>query len=343
MVQPGTSGTEHSTLTFGMNYGGVVTVASSLQGAKILNNRPLILQMANDACSKVGSALIQKKLPSILSFLNSNLNVLIDGACKFAANTALPMFFNDYYKGITESYKVGANDIKTLNQDTNNNNYCNFPKMAFYAVEPQENIFWRTMRWMAGSKPNDSSAFRANDDWHLFNKTIRPKIDTFQAEKESNYAEWQRCLTIALSTWWIPITGVITGPIYLTRAKDHHDKYLAFDKGLEWFNYANENWLSIIGAKTIRVDTILKIPLLGMNITYEVKEDNDGVVLAESAANLPKATHRPVKIYPNENSPVDINKGSSHMQVRNDEGIRIALKDLFDGKHDPWFWTAPQP
>jgi len=32
--------------------------------------------------------------------------------------------------------------------------------------------------------------------------------------------------------------------------------------------------------------------------------------------------------------------GSSHMQVRNDEGIRKALKDLFDEKYDTWFYTA---
>ena len=101
--------------------------------------------------------------------------------------------------------------------------------------------------------------------------------------------------------------------------------HIGYNQGLEWFNNANESWQTIIGARVQN----------GNTITY--KPENDGIVLAESANNLPKATHNPVRIYPNENSSVDVNKGSSHMQVRNDEGLRIHLNKLFNGDYAPWF------
>jgi hypothetical protein len=106
---------------------------------------------------------------------------------------------------------------------------------------------------------------------------------------------------------------------------------IEWQKGLDWFNNVNSTWQDIIGARVI-----------GYVGRTKIREANDGVVLAESAAYLPKATHIPVKIYPNENSTVDINKGSTHMQVRNDAGLKKALNDLFDGKHDKWFKTVKQ-
>ena len=58
--------------------------------------------------------------------------------------------------------------------------------------------------------------------------------------------------------------------------------------------------------------------------------------------NLPGATWKPIEIYPNKNNPVDVNKGSSHMQVRNDAGLKEHLNKLFNGNYHPWFWTAKQ-
>ena len=336
MVQPGSSGTGHSTLWDGMNYGGVVTVASPLQGAMILNNRQSILNMANDACNRIASATIEGEIPDIvLPFLRNKLNSLIDGACKFASNTALPeFFFNDHYKKITKSYSVGANDINILNQDTNNAQYMAFPKMAFYAVEPQTNIFWRTLNWMV-KNPNDTSSFQANDDWDLLD-SAQKIINNFQARKESYYAEYQRCNGIYMNTRKIPfpLINLGIGYIYITKAHAAYSKYLSYRDGLEWFDNVNESWKDVIGVRTTFV--------MGERHHVVKYTDCDGVVLAESAANLPGATWEPVKIFPNENSSVDINKGSSHMQVRNDEGLREHLDKLFTGNYHPWFKVEKQ-
>ena len=49
-----------------------------------------------------------------------------------------------------------------------------------------------------------------------------------------------------------------------------------------------------------------------------------------------------MEIYPNKNKTVDKDKGSSHMQVRNDAGLKDALFHLFEGDYEPWFKTAKQ-
>ena len=69
-----------------------------------------------------------------------------------------------------------------------------------------------------------------------------------------------------------------------------------------------------------------------------VVKESDGIVLAESAMDLPCRTHKEVRIYPNEGKNVT-NKGSSHMQVRNDEGIKEHLFNLFEGDYGKFFET----
>ena len=324
----------------GMNYGGVVTIASPLQGAMILNNRPRILELANDGCKKLTAATIKGELPSlILPFFEGKLNALMEGACNVVANTALPMLFNSYYDSITASYTVGANMINTLNSDTLNQKYRNFPKMAFYAIEPQENIFWRTANWMTNN-PNNADYFQANDDWKLLDSTVQSIINKFQAKKESHYAQGLEYSNISNAAVWLPlvtgffITGIVASNVYGQKANGEYAKYWAYNDGLEWFNNINASWQIIIGVMEIHWKGFVP------SITY--KPENDGVVLAESAMDLPGATHSPVEIYPNKNSTVDIEKGSSHMQVRNDAGLKKALNDLFNGEHNKWFRTVEQ-
>jgi len=76
-------------------------------------------------------------------------------------------------------------------------------------------------------------------------------------------------------------------------------------------------------------------PINVTTYSWEYKE-NDGVVVDESSANLPCATWLPVRIFPFEFENVT-SKGSSHMQIRNDEGIKKALKALFDGEYGTFF------
>jgi hypothetical protein len=122
-----------------------------------------------------------------------------------------------------------------------------------------------------------------------------------------------------------------------TLAIAEHNKYVAYDQGLEWFNNANSSWNEIICGKQWSVTVTTD----GTNVTSRSvkRPENDGVVLANSAKGLPCATHPVVRIYPNEDKSEDVNKGSSHMQVRNDEGLRIHLNKLLNGDYDWWFRT----
>jgi pimeloyl-ACP methyl ester carboxylesterase len=351
--------TTHSSLHAGMNYGGVVTIASPLQGAKILNNRNMLLNMIGDGCNRLAkgpladaSTTITNSLPNIIvnlwgnninNFLRKLFGNLTETVCGSAPNILKTLFFTDYYKGITDSYTVGAPMINTLNNDANNDDYKPFPKVAFYAVEPQENIMWRTLNWIVND-PNTKDPFKADDDWQLFDNTVKPMIDLYQAKKETYYSYY------TLSEWAFSMIDdaknkqckvwklILCPPCMITcavldaeRTKTirernlRYDAYTKWSDGLDWFNNANASWQTVIGART----------------NNSINIYNDGVVLAESAANLPSATNEPVEIYPNKNTNAT-NRGSTHMQVRNDSGLKEHLNKLFNGNYGHFFWTYEQ-
>jgi pimeloyl-ACP methyl ester carboxylesterase len=323
----------------GMNYGGVVTVASPLQGAAILKNRTHIFTMAKDGCTRLakGWGVQLNVIPLIGEKLKDMFNNLTESFCGFAIDNTMPMFFKEYYDGITKDYDTstvyGKNYINMLNSDTAVKKYKDFPKMAFYAVEPQENLFWRTLNWMI-SNPNgnngangpDVEYFGANDDWRFYNK-IRPIIDIYQAMSITYRADYD----------------VLYKKCCVTNKKLNQawDRYIAWRDGYDWFTGTTGTWQMIMGGKKC---TSIPNPNYRswMDPSYIIQCDeyeNDGVVLAESAANLPGATWSPIRICPNENSTVDFEKGSSHMQVRNDAGLKKALNDLFNGDYEKWFKT----
>ena len=323
MVQPGSSGTGHSTLYAGMNYGGVVTVSSPLQGAQILNSRDklLINQFAKDACNKLVEG---PTSGNFLELLMTAFGISKSGICNFVGGTVLNTFFNDLRTGVTNEYTIGASTINTLNKDTLNQQYRDFHKMAFYAIEPQNNILWRTANYLINS-PNlpEYGYFGANNDWKFYDSTMMEVYNYYT----SNYEKYKKLYNESSFsfnwTWFLGPGGAVSAL---------HRRMTAYKEGKEWIETANTQWQFIIGA--------IEIEWHGLFPIAKMKPENDGVVLAESAMNLPKATWQPIKIYPNETSTVDVNKGSSHMQVRNDAGIKTALKDLFDGKLEPWFFVA---
>ena len=300
-----------------MNYGGLVTVASPLQGAQILNNRDWILTWANQGCRKLMEGPVTYiDVIFVGAYLRKIFNNLIPSFCNVITNDVMPMFVKDYYKGITAGYAVGSDTINILNRDTNNANYRKFPKMAFYAVEPQDNIFWRTLNWIINS-PNDTGAFQANDDWKFYNTIGKEAINKYKGNYEQHQAEYER-LSKKQNTFFI---GWFVSN---SKVEKEYDAMVAWLNGLYWLNDVNISWKEIICAADWKHPNHHK--------------ENDGVVLAESAMGLPCPTHLPVKIYPT--FPNSSNEGSSHMQVRNDEGLKVHLNKLFNGDYDFWFATA---
>jgi hypothetical protein len=309
--------------SIGRGYGGLVTIASPLQGAYILNSKNAggINKMARDACN---SLLAGPTSHSIVPLVMKIMGIKTDNVCVTVSGNLLDVFFASYHDDITKSYTVGAAKINDLNIHATDPAYPNFikmPKVAFFAVEPQTNIMWRTANWLLNN-PNDATYFGAINDFAFFNNTICPIYDSYRAYYEM-YKKKTRDTEIALkATWWTVIGGLVTSHLW----KKYRMERDAWQEGVHWFDNANTQWESIIGARTYDKQTNKWI----------TKPKNDGIVLAESAMNLPGATHDPVEIFTS-NGRVRI--GSSHMQVRNDLGLKLALKDLFDGKYGKFFQT----
>jgi len=330
----------------GMSYGGVVMVASPLQGAKILANRDYIFTMVNNGCKQLARGWSReiKDLPLVGKWLSGMFDNLTKTVCNVATNNIMPMFFKEYYDGITNDYNPsmakGINTINMLNQDNSTDAYCKLPKMAFYAVEPQDNIFWRTLNYMYynpngnnGKDGPDFEHFGANDDWYFYKNEAKPIINLYKVITEAYQAEYERL--------WEKYFKY--GCIYEKRMENAREHYFAWGAGYDWIKNINTNWEIIIGARECE-----KMPYPS-NPTHpqpkwkcDLKHENDGVVLAESAADLPCATHKPVRIYPKEFETNAVNRGSSHMQVRNDEGLKEHLNKLLNGDYGKWFRTVEQ-
>ena len=328
----------HPTFTDGkMNYGGVVMVSSPLQGAAILKNRQMIINWANNGCSNLvlgPENNLAYKVPIIKDWIKKVLNNVSDKVCNVATDNLLPMFFKTYFEGITEDYNTatphGVAYINMLNQDTLNKRYRDLPKIVFYGIEPENNLLWRTLNWMYYDPNGDNGAngpnpapFEANDDWLLYKNTIKPMIDDYRAKTQSHLAEYNRLYAKKQKFfvgWFVSANKII----------DEKNSWIAWDAGNSWFNNAPHQWQEILGAKVIN----------GNSFTYK---QSDGVVLTESSSNLPGATRPPVPIYPNKDKTVDIDKGSSHMQIRNDAGLKEHLNKLLNGDYGWWFRTPEQP
>lgn len=345
-------------------YGGVVTVSSPLQGAMILNNRQMILDWAEDGCDKLTSG------------ISSDVNLLVGGIidkfrgtlCTNITNTIMPnILFKDYYDAITSDYLVGAPLINDMNQYANNTNinseYISMTKVAFSGWEPQQNLFWRTAQWLITS-PNDEANWEANDDTEFLKNTVEPFRNNY-ADKVVYYQN--KINALKNKKWLFMGPGLI---YYYWRLNKHIDGKNSWQDGLEWIDNVDNSWKTIIGAYEFvpQKDTFwtclchhdFNNPLnnltfdnpnscgdcfaAGPNYFYSVNriyKESDGVVLQESSKNLPGANHPPVEI-DGINIPGEEPTGSSHMQIRNDEGLNKGLTKLFDGNIINWFEVKPK-
>ncbi|HRZ43468.1 MAG TPA: hypothetical protein P5228_12285 [Bacteroidales bacterium] len=345
------------------NYGGYVTVASSLQGARILNNRASLLNFAEDACSKLAAGKLAESIPVTAS---AKVNTVLFGLSKKIINyscsglgTILPELFKEYTYQLTDDYKVGASHISDLNAATNHPELMQLHKIAFYGVEPPENILWRTFNWMI--KPtNGELPWEANDDFYLLQSFVIPTRNDYQNYYQTNKDKYIFNYQKYMIYSWLPVLGIS----YYNKAMGYHTKMIQWGKGVTWFDNANEGWNSIIGALEKTTTTICECYCLHNGVysyTYTpdctdcavscpgyllssgpvthitwTRKENDGIVLAESAKDLPGATFQPQKL-----NGIEIlgqpPTGSSHFQIRNDEGLRKYLSKLLDEKLDPWF------
>ena len=345
----------------GKGYGGFVTISSPLQGAQILNNRHKIEQFAEEGCTKLARG---PYFEEDLDFWTNFFNIGVDPSfiCNFFVDNALSIFFSDYYENITNDYYVGAPAIDLFNQDTNDLAYYNMPKLAFTGVEPRENLFWRTFNWVVNDV-NSAGYFGANDDWNFYNTVGKPLYSKY-SNRVAHYNN-QIAMLQSLPAYIFPPIDPFAYVIIRAEIKRMTDKKHAWQEGVDWLTNVNKKWEAIIGARatTIATDTMficlhcgITVALMSSNsqtcyrrgcaFIYPVEvnnlvtvyKENDGIVLRESAENLPGATHMPVI---GNQILSDNNAGSSHMQVRNDEGLKQFLNRLFNGEMGMFFETAP--
>jgi hypothetical protein len=234
------------------------------------------------------------------------------------------------------------------------------PKIAFYGVEPSDNLIWRTLLWMVNS-PNSPDPWQANDDFSLLDNKVIPLKNNYQANAQANWD--QAAILKSYKNAWKYFRS-------FEQIVSHINKANAWGRGVNWLNGANASWLGIIGAwrevpigqacmcdcwisgahvSMMATDCNSCVQYCGSNliatspitmIAWQFKE-SDGIVLAESAQDLPYATQLPVRLEGYEISPFNYS-GSSHMQIRNDEALRKHLTLLLDGHYGGFFKLTEQ-
>lgn len=349
---------------FGVGYGGFINVAGPLQGAQILNNRHQIQEFAEDACRSLSKGPAQDVpiIGKVLKFLDKRYNIT-NNVCNVISNNILPVFFSDYYASITNDYQVGAPFISVLNMDSVYDKYRSIPKISAYAVEEQDNILWRTANWLVND-PNDAGYFEANDDWGFYNSTIYPNYLNYQFMFNLYKIKYEYCKEKL--TWGLALFVPGAYWYYAIKADQHRTQMENWREGVEWFDSANSCWLNIIGALDVSIiprdsnynwsqygftqseltsiTSYCDFPIFPFGPSYTIRIEqklNDGIVLAESAADLTCATHTPIKVF----TPKGIygnSCGSSHMQVRNDRGLKDFLNSTFNGEYGAFFYTSPK-
>lgn len=281
--------------------------------------------------------------------------------CNSFKDNIVPFVTNAETPNITKDYEVGAKLLKQMNDCLDGNqNLEKFPKVAYFGIEPKEHLMLRTVKYFLESS-QAYEYFEANDDNTLID-LYQKNYDKFR----SKYEEWsnrynaldhlyksQQCYT------WIKYNTLPCKEIRSKRdaAKTVWQGYL---EGIKFFEAMDDKYKLIIGAlefqKNIKYYCECENPTeyskveisdpskclskkFGKNglmlcqvvseVTFDrIEKDSDGVVLAESASNLPGATFSPQKM-----------DNSSHMQARNNEALKGGLTKLYDGGTDPFFRT----
>jgi pimeloyl-ACP methyl ester carboxylesterase len=305
-------------------YGGVITVASPLKGAMILNNRPLLHNMAEDACNALAPVVIGGDvMTSIISLFGKSLT---KNLCNVAANDLMKVFFSQYYDGVTDSYTVGSQHIDNL--DANAHRYSSMPKISFSIDAPQDNILWRTANWIINDPNKTAGYFDANDNLEFYNNTIKPTHQKCSTDYEHYKVELGINSSMAAVTGIVAVVTLGTGTIVAGGmslifggfALNAGLNMRANKKAKEWFDDANESWQTVIGARYYDKQTGI----------WEIWP-NDGVVLEKdmylrTGIGLTSAVSH-------------ISSQSTHMQIRNDRFMKKLLNGLFNGARNPFFKT----
>jgi hypothetical protein len=263
-----------------------------------------------------------------------------------------------------KGYEVNSPHINLLNSGCGENpNLDSFPKVAFYGVEPESGLMLRNAQYFL-TPPNEFQPFEANDDLTLIN-SFNENYKQYEAkviEGTVHLDEWLAKQKFCNDDPWYYFLHLNFCDNVVPKRIDQARKFIAaYRKGVNWFGRFDDQYKVIIGALKYDVvqqwycecrqqdgpgfslnevsgpdaycppNAYWKCRLYQAPKYIAIKKASDGTVLAESAMNLPKATMNPVLL-----------DNTSHMQARNNEAIRVALINLYDGKqiNGKFFKTA---
>lgn len=331
-------------------FGGLVTFGTAHQGAQILNNFEMIIDYADAACTEMTAGpLVEEILDNFwLDFFVNEDNILetADMACTFVSEHILPIALSNFTPPITDDYKVGAPQLAELNQTPHQ-----IPMIAVYGIE-EEPVLWRTIQYLGIDNPNDFEPWGANEDDKLIES-----VQTNVARYLLKYIFWSAQVQLMeedglpCTEWWQWVANASDCAWYddnYWRARKLRDNWL---RGVQWLTQANHEFKIMIGALTPQVvpeyfcvcydssNGLTITPSLtgecgpgfcevqtGFSIEW-IEKESDGVVLAESAGNMPGADYS-----------IMLPK-TSHMQMRNSAPAKDFFEKLLNGTYGNYFKT----
>ena len=343
-------------------FGGIVTFGSAHQGARIINNIPVLQQMLEEGCGDVGAAYALGAVPRIvLPLVNlTDLEEQLDKICGSVTGLIETFVFGKFLAPITEEYAVGTPELEVLNAFSETSN---IPKVAFYGVE-EEPIFWRTMNYFV-TDPNSLPLYGANED-----DALMMRADSLISNIEANHAAAVAAYENAQGLecdWWQWIVNPVGCAIFdlLIDEEDLRRQRDTWNEGLDYMLTLNKQYKIAIGALDFELQpeniecTCTEYDTGGptgnsntfivgsneqclqnsepfvsctprINYTLQlVEHPSDGVVLASSAGDMPGGIVRP-------NLDREMKK-TSHQQQRNNSELEVKLTNLFAGGVNEFF------
>ncbi|MBK9454092.1 MAG: hypothetical protein IPO24_00215 [Bacteroidetes bacterium] len=347
-------------------FGGLVTFGSPHQGAMILNNRDDLVEWSGNSCEALSAGPLVEEVESSffldLLLSSTDIDAFQTSVCNYLENGIVPFVFKDYYAGITESYKVGSEQINALNDFV-----PEIPYVCFYGEET-EPILWHTLTHVfPGHEPNNTVTYGLEPFGAGGDNTLVEYADAMTNKYYTKYYAYdyladmysELVYGVDLTTifCYMSILCATSATNSMNECREISDAYKI---GYDWFSEANKTWQGIIGAGSLveSSNTCYCMdwgPLGDVNpdeyevgpgedcATEDVDTDctswtsyiwevkaSDGVVLVESASEC----NGQVSGLITRSMP-----GSNHFAMRNDENIEIKLIELYDGLHGEYFST----
>lgn len=275
-----------------LGFGGLVTVCTPNQGAKLLAGKEKFRKMAQDMCNSLikGPALDQLDTSISLGFLGFKINpatalpvsYLVSKSCDILVGDSSALYnlvANQQTPKLSEDYEVGSDKLIALNNSCGENNIIDtFPKVAFYGVEPESGLMLRNAMYFFKS-PNEYDYFEANDD-SMYIKTFNRNLSKFIMIRDSHklhldylHGEWNS----ACGTWWKRIINEQYCRHIIKDTKLYEEKIIAYQDGIDWYSRFDDQYKLIIGALSYDTSIVSYYKCICLQ--------SDGVLYSESEVN----------------------------------------------------------